>query len=159
MSNINHKRRLGMIYFIQNGKQGPIKIGYTKGDVEVRLSNLQSASPCKLYLLGTMVGDKAVESRLHKKFDVFNTAGEWFKPDRILIDYIRDISGDLDQADFDVSKLYGSLDDELQGIEVGYIRSALIKTGNNITRAAIVLGISFRSLRHRISKYTISTKR
>lgn len=48
-----------------------------------------------------------------------------------------------------------SLDDILGRIEKAYIRKALSYAGNSKTRAAELLGISFRSLRHRVGKLTI----
>ncbi len=44
------------------------------------------------------------------------------------------------------------LDDWLNGIETKLIRQALDRSGGNITRAADLLGISFRSLRYRLHK-------
>jgi len=45
----------------------------------------------------------------------------------------------------------------LEGIEKQYIRAALEKTGGNITHAAELLQMSFRSLRYRIKKLGINT--
>ena len=147
-----------MIYFIQNGT-GPVKIGYTKNDVNQRLASLQSASPYQLHLLGTMDGSIADERRLHRKFALLHTSGEWFRADQMLLDYIYDATGNAALIEYDPATLDGSLDAELAHIEVGYIKGALKRTRYNITKAASLLGISFRSLRHRIAKHTISTKR
>lgn len=47
------------------------------------------------------------------------------------------------------------LEERLAEVERGYIRQALERTGWNVTRAAEILGTSFRSLRYRISKLGI----
>ncbi|MDR1535249.1 MAG: sigma-54 dependent transcriptional regulator [Planctomycetota bacterium] len=44
------------------------------------------------------------------------------------------------------------LEKTLADVERGYIRAALEKSGNNLTRAAEILGINFRSIRYRIKK-------
>ena len=44
------------------------------------------------------------------------------------------------------------LESRMEDIERGYIREALAKSGNSITRAAEMLGISFRSMRYKIKK-------
>ncbi len=46
-----------------------------------------------------------------------------------------------------------SLDDELETYEQNILRAALAKTGGVQKRAAEVLGINYRSLRHRLQKY------
>ena len=83
-------RRKGyhMIYFIQSGNDGPIKIGVTNGDVEKRLRNLQLANPEPLRLLATMDGDSDTECELHKRFDLYRIRGEWFAPSAEVIGFI-----------------------------------------------------------------------
>ncbi len=51
------------------------------------------------------------------------------------------------------------LDDHLEEIEKAYIRKALQKTDRNITDAADLLGMSFRSLRYKINKYDMDAGR
>ncbi len=45
------------------------------------------------------------------------------------------------------------LDKHLEEVDRGYIAEALARTGGNLTEAAKLLGISFRSLRYRVKKY------
>jgi len=49
-----------------------------------------------------------------------------------------------------------SIDDQLISIEKKLIQDALDKSGGNITRAAELLGTSFRSLRYKIKKLEIN---
>ncbi|MCL2001072.1 MAG: sigma-54 dependent transcriptional regulator [Planctomycetes bacterium] len=44
------------------------------------------------------------------------------------------------------------LEKVLDGIEAGYLREALERSGNNLTQAAELLGITFRSIRYRVKK-------
>lgn len=69
-----------VIYFIQAGADGPIKIGYTKERIQGRLNNMQVGNPAKMRLLGTAAGDKEDEKALHGKFHKHRIRGEWFDP-------------------------------------------------------------------------------
>lgn len=69
-----------MIYFIQQGTDGPIKIGFA-ADCERRLDALQTGNPHDLHLLAVMGGDINREKELHQRFAEGNLRGEWFQPD------------------------------------------------------------------------------
>ena len=65
-----------MIYFISDGEY--LKIGYTSGDVETRISALQIGNARKLQLVGYIDGGRETEAILHRVFHEFNVGGEWF---------------------------------------------------------------------------------
>lgn len=69
-----------MIYFIQDTSVLNIKIGFTAGDAEKRLRELQTGSPCGLVVLATIPGEKALERTLHERFASARVHGEWFRP-------------------------------------------------------------------------------
>jgi len=75
-----------MIYFIQQGFRGPIKIGVA-GDVHKRLASLQSASPQSLFLVGMKEGSYEEELKLHCKFNKNRIRGEWFNATQELCDF------------------------------------------------------------------------
>lgn len=77
-----------MIYFIQVGRTGPIKIGFSK-NIKKRLQTLQTANPYTLYVIGYMPGDKKVEKAIHRKFSYINIFREWFFYDANLMQYIK----------------------------------------------------------------------
>ncbi|NQT56480.1 MAG: GIY-YIG nuclease family protein [Desulfobacteraceae bacterium] len=78
-----------MIYFIQQGEDGPIKIGYTDDeDAQRRLSQLQTGTHHKLHILTTIEGNKLYETELHERFEGLKLSGEWFKPSETLLNYI-----------------------------------------------------------------------
>lgn len=77
-----------MIYFIQSGDSGPIKIGYTNGDAESRLRGLQTGNPEKLNLIMTMPGSINMEKKLHADFEKDRLNGEWFQASGKLIEFI-----------------------------------------------------------------------
>jgi len=70
-----------MVYFIQQGENGPIKIG-TANDPKKRLKELQTGNPSRLYLLGMVRGSTEREHHLHKRLTEHQTRekGEWFDP-------------------------------------------------------------------------------
>lgn len=68
-----------MIYFIQAGNDGPIKIGKTN-NIKQRLAELQTGSPAKLKLLATFNGGQSIEIGLHNHFAKYRIDGEWFDP-------------------------------------------------------------------------------
>ena len=69
-----------VIYFIQCGENGPIKIGYTDNGVETRMAQLQTGCPYELRLLWVYTGNDLTESQLHKEFAHERIRGEWFRP-------------------------------------------------------------------------------
>lgn len=70
-----------MIYFIKQGAKF-IKIGYA-ADPAARLKTLQTGSPFKLKLVGTIPGSYQTEKTLHEEFDSLKTRAnnEWFRFD------------------------------------------------------------------------------
>ena len=156
-----------MIYFIQQGKAGPIKIGYTsKNDISQRIQSLQPASPETLILLGYIEGDKDKEALLHRFFHAHKLKGEWFEPSPMVLNYI--LSLILGVSFSEIHRKYESvpgfndiingivpLDSFLAEFEKRIISYSLEKTKNNKQKAAAMLGISFRSMRHRIQKHNI----
>lgn len=81
-----------MIYFIQSGKNGPIKIGHTMGnDLRRRFWGLQTANPEELYCLGIIDGehgDRALEQDILLRFKRYRIRGEWFRPNDELSEFI-----------------------------------------------------------------------
>lgn len=79
-----------MIYFIQAGENGPIKIGESENPKE-RLNQLQTANPYKLELLWVFNdGDSEWnEAKVQAIFDHELIKGEWFRPSRELLKFIR----------------------------------------------------------------------
>lgn len=84
------------VYFISQGLDGPIKIGFTTKTATKRLAELQVASPQKLILLAVIQGDREVETELHKRFSDSHIRGEWFERGDALMDFIES------SASFDV---------------------------------------------------------
>lgn len=79
-----------VIYFVQAGKDGPIKIGHSStGGLKARIGELQVGSQAKLILLGIELGTLTDETKRHVKFNHLRLRGEWFKPDRDLLEHIR----------------------------------------------------------------------
>lgn len=73
-------RQAGLVYFVREGHDGPIKIGYALEPIQ-RLKSLQIGNPRLLVLVGYFPGDVAMERRLHARFADWRLNGEWFSPD------------------------------------------------------------------------------
>ena len=71
------KERHGVVYFVEAGLGGPVKIGWTQ-DVERRIAELQTANAHKLNLLGTVVGTMEDEASTHARFSHLRLEAEWF---------------------------------------------------------------------------------
>jgi hypothetical protein len=72
----------GVVYFIEHGKTGPIKIGFTADrDPMPRLRQLQTGSPENLQVLGTVEAYASIERKLHTLLAPHIIRGEWFERD------------------------------------------------------------------------------
>ena len=47
------------------------------------------------------------------------------------------------------------LEEHLDDVETGFLRAALSATGGNMTEAARLLGMSYRSMRYRVQKLRV----
>ena|SRR3990172_1019651 len=76
-----------MIYFIQEGKDGRIKLGCSSHPNR-RLKSLQPANSKELILLGFLPGDEIREKELQKQFKQYHVRGEFFEPNEKLLEFI-----------------------------------------------------------------------
>lgn len=67
------------VYFIQEGDDGPIKIGHAKHPAD-RIRALQIGNPRALNLLAAFPGYVRDEIALHKQLAPHNIRSEWFTP-------------------------------------------------------------------------------
>ena len=77
------------LYFVEGA--GLIKIGVTV-DLDKRLKNLRAGCPVELVLLGDILGSRALEAKLHKKFASACSHGEWFQGTDELREYIAEVT-------------------------------------------------------------------
>ena len=80
-----------LVYFIQEGDSGPIKVGVAK-NVKTRMNTLQVGNPRTLHLLGTMPAKVGTERVLHNRFRHSRIGGEWFTPGEDILNYIAQLS-------------------------------------------------------------------
>lgn len=80
-----------VVYFIQQGIEGPIKIGYSKGrSFRSRLSALQIANPEKLHLIKLLEGNFQDETTIHHQLHDYHIRGEWYQNVIDVIEYSPD---------------------------------------------------------------------
>jgi hypothetical protein len=73
-----HKRRSLLVYAILRPDTQQVKIGIAV-DVQARMEALQTASACKLELIGIIEGGRQRELALHRQFAALHIRGEWFR--------------------------------------------------------------------------------
>lgn len=80
---------LGSLYFIQEGTDGAIKIGWTTNDPERRRDNLQIGNSHQLRLIA-IVPDvlQDVEFEWHARFRAHQKRSEWFYPASALLEAV-----------------------------------------------------------------------
>lgn len=88
----DHMRRKAtpaLVYFVQQGDDGPIKIGASR-NFDKRLRTLRTHSPVELNVLGTFPGGFDLERELHHELMDHQLEGEWFSPnDEVLAAFTR----------------------------------------------------------------------
>jgi hypothetical protein len=70
--------REGLVYFIQAGEGGSIKIGWSQ-KIPQRRASLQTANARRLVVLGAVPGTRETEAALHARFAHLRMEGEWFR--------------------------------------------------------------------------------
>lgn len=78
------------VYFIQQGDDGPIKIGRTKNARERRHA-LQLATHAQLRILATLRAPHWAEGSLHGFYSEERIRGEWYRPSPRPLGYIAEV--------------------------------------------------------------------
>jgi len=88
-----------MVYFIQEGDSGPIKIGKTV-DPHGRLAQLQTGNPSSLHLLLAVRGGTKRERKLHERLGDYRLRddGEWFAPEPAVFREMERVQRDDEEA-------------------------------------------------------------
>lgn len=79
----------GTVYFLQVGHDGPIKIGYTKVNVEYRVRAIQKGSPHILRWIGAFPGTRDDEKNAHRLLENSSLRGEWFYPTKEVLAFVQ----------------------------------------------------------------------
>jgi hypothetical protein len=76
----------GVIYIAEQVGGRLVKIGWTKGCPKRRVQSLQTGSPKRLRLVGTIPAESVEdEKRLHTQFADLRVKGEWFKRSKAIL--------------------------------------------------------------------------
>jgi hypothetical protein len=84
--------RLGGVYFIRDSTANAMKIGYTRDDPRIRLSNLQVGNPHRLTLAGCIAGEQSFEASIHAQRREWRLAGEWFREADATLDWLEEMT-------------------------------------------------------------------
>lgn len=94
--------RTPVVYFIQAGEGGPIKIGFCMKleGVRLRILDLQTGCPWPLVVCRIMKAPerRQTEFALHRRFAKHRLAGEWFSPCDELVEFARARTGPVTLA-------------------------------------------------------------
>lgn len=86
-----------IVYFLQAGDDGPIKIGYCarSDNFRMRIMSLQTGCPWPLTIRRIMEAKdrRITETELHERFSQFRLTGEWFAPCAELIELSKGKAG------------------------------------------------------------------
>jgi len=89
------QKKTGNIYLMKNGRNGYIKIGFTKNEPKFREKTFQSEEP-EVELLNQWKGSMMDEEKLHEKFSEKRLRGEWFNLNKDDINQIEEyFNGEL----------------------------------------------------------------
>lgn len=148
-----------MIYFIQSGLSGPIKIGYTRytEKAQSRLKQLQTGSWEKLHLVCIIRGAMSAEQGLHEEFQEYRLQGEWFQPVIKLLDMINQLM--QRRQTIQVQTENNDLRFYRDRKQIAHqTKQALVRTRNNKQAAAKLLNISRSTLYARIEDFNIDCR-
>lgn len=76
-----------VVYFIQMGEDGDIKIG-TTANIHQRFRTLQTACHKPLRVLAMLRGGAELEEQMHRRFAHLRTHLEWFRPGEDLMEFL-----------------------------------------------------------------------
>lgn len=69
---------MSTVYLVACEETGTCKIGFTKGSMRSRLTQLRTGSPYNLKTLFAVNGSALLEKQLHERFKHLNVTREWF---------------------------------------------------------------------------------
>jgi hypothetical protein len=73
----------GVVYFIQSGDCGPVKVGFSTV-LGLRVEALQCSSPYPIYVRGTIDGPRKLEKSIHRWLSIRRVRGEWYEAEHAL---------------------------------------------------------------------------
>lgn len=79
-----------VLYFAQEGDDGPVKIGYS-ANARKRVPMLQVGNARRLRFLASMPAEPGTERAWHDRFESARIRGEWFEPVPELLAAIDDV--------------------------------------------------------------------
>jgi len=88
----NDRRWTGqLLYFIQAGDSGPIKIGVsTLSNMKLRMASIQTSNAEKINVLAVLIvsNPQYLEENLHNYLSEHRMNGEWFRPDDRVLSFV-----------------------------------------------------------------------
>lgn len=82
--------KAGYVYFLQAEVTRFVKIGFSQNPKN-RIHGIKTACPEELAVLYIHEGDENLELAIHRSFKEDHHRGEWFRPSRGLLEFIKDL--------------------------------------------------------------------
>lgn len=79
------------VYFVRCGEF--VKIGYTRGVPESKMTEFKVGSPYDYEMLASVPGGLRLQRKLHRIFKEVHHRGEWFRMEGALVEFIGSIKG------------------------------------------------------------------
>lgn len=76
-----------VVYFLQAGESGPVKIGRT-GKIDDRFKALQTGHYEQLRVVRKIIGQPSIERWAHRTFSSLRIRGEWFRFDPAMLVWV-----------------------------------------------------------------------
>jgi len=141
-------RKTPFVYFIQAGSaDGPIKIGCAI-DPRRRFATYETWNPQPLTLLGVIPGGVKDEKALHRKLIKSKLRGEWYYPTEEVLEYVKRAH---EPPTYTVQR--NAPRDAPKDKET--IELAIAKHDGNVSKAAVELNCSRRTLQNAMRRFQI----
>lgn len=113
---IPYAKRPGFVYFLQVEGNGPVKVGFTKGNPLARLACIQRVVPYRIDWVGGFRGTFKDEREFHRKFKEYCIRSEWYVPCKKIISFINERDKNRGNTGFIRSSFHMDLMDEISDL-------------------------------------------
>lgn len=132
------------VYFLQEGDDGPVKIGRTSlGLLASRVAGMQIGNSRPLHVRRVVVGGSALERVIHERLVEHRIRGEWFQPHPEVLGLLARGEGSVHPRSLELPLS----ERQRENAEKRAQAAAMARDGLSTERIAIDFGVSDRTIR------------
>jgi putative transcriptional regulator len=131
----------GNVYFARAGRDGPIKVGWTSGDLKRRIAILQTGTPDRLEVVASMAGSTETERLVHAAHGPARRVGEWFNPTPALLELVDRITSAAAKSGEQRETAFQQIIEDLRVAAVTTEKEARLRSAARRTRSVNVRAI------------------